>query len=162
MQCHFINQEEYNELSKTISEDDALEKSRCQADAVEGYTRCEEHGGADITHFYSGNMMPDQKLRFKELFINVMDTYKIPRDNLLVTNIISATCREIILSHNADPSLLRSGINQALAYAKELNLTPKERKGNQSEFHIHMDENMKGAVDNIESIVKERLALQEQ
>lgn len=153
MQCHYVNQKIYNELQKS-NPDTAIEASRCKNEAVEGYTRCSEHGGSSLITFFSRGLKADQKLRFEELYNNILETYKLPTDNLLVLNLIAATCREIVTSHNADPMQHRGCINQALQYAKELNLTPRELKSKDTP-----DEEVEKEKKDIEAIVVKRLEL---
>jgi len=159
MQCHHINQQLYNELSKSISQDEALQKSRCQNETATGYTRCPEHGGNSLIQYFSRDLKPDQKLHFKELYENMISTYRIPTDNLFIVNILAATCREIALSHNADTNKLRTCISHALSCARELAITPREQK--HKELHLHMGEELREETEKIEDIVKHRMELEQ-
>jgi len=159
LQCHHINQDKYDELSKTIPKDRALSQSRCEENAVEGYTRCSQHGGSSLVQFFSRDLKPDQQIQFKELFENMLDKYSIDTENLFLMNVLAATCRELTLSHNANVLDLRGSINQALSYAKELALTPKEQK--QGNLHIYKGEKAEVEAGNIADIVAERKKLED-
>lgn len=133
------------------------EDTRCPNSVVQGYTRCFEHGGGDIREFYTRQFMEDEKIRFYGLYDNIIEKYNIPTDDQLLVNLLAATCRKLIQCHNAEN--FDKDIQQVLSLARELAITPKERK--HSELHVHMDKKTGEAIQSVEDIVAERLALTE-
>lgn len=160
MQCNHYDQTKCDQLTKKgMPQEQAMNQTRCIAPSVPGYTRCKEHGGGDISEFFTRDMKPDEKIRFKELYENMIEQFNISRTNLYILNLLAANARAIICAHSANPDDIQKHINQSLQLGKELTLTPKERK--HKELHIHMDENLKEHAESIENIVRERIALTE-
>ena len=158
MQCNHINKQKYEELLSTLTEEQALEQSRCIDTAKQGYSRCKEHGGGTVIEFYSRGLKEDECIRLKALYEDMIDKYEIPEDNQFLVNLIAATARQIISCHNADPEEIQKSINQAIRIGSELAITPKERKRTEININLPGPE-IQEKVKDIQAIVSERMKL---
>lgn len=158
MQCNHINEPLYKTLIENgIEQEHALEQSRCSEDSVPGYTRCSEHGGGDLSEFYSRDMQPDEKLRFRELFNNTKERQNIPKDDLMQMNYLAMSCRQIILSHNCSPDEMYDNTMKSIQINRELAITPREKKS--GKLDITVGKKVEESALQIEELVKQRTAL---
>jgi len=158
MQCSYYNTKKYEELiQQNKTKEEAMNLTRCKNQALKGYTRCEEHGGGDIKEFFTRNLHPDEKVRYIQLFNNMVEEYKIPTHDQFQINLLALICRKIILSHQSEEP--EKDITQILSIARELAITPREMKHTQVDINVPQEFVHKQ--EEIEAIVQQRIALTE-
>ena len=134
---------------------EAMEHARCSNDARKNHTRCKEHGGGDILNFFARDMQEDVRDRFYELYVNIVETYKIDETNLFICNILAMTCREIVTSHSAKSGDMVKYIQNAISMGRDLMLTPRERKT----MSVTVTNDTKRDKNEIEAMVRARIGI---